>query len=50
MPQSVVKKIALPIDLCCSCCDSFGIANQIRKNGVAGNANQYVEMIGHQEK
>jgi len=50
MSQAVIEKISLPIDFRKSRRDSFEIANQFRKFRVAGNPDQHVQVIWHQQK
>jgi hypothetical protein len=50
VPQSMVEKIPLLIDLRHSCSDAFKIPDEIGKLGVARNANQHVQVIWHQQK
>ena len=50
MPQSMIEKVPLPIDLCDSRRDPFKIADEFGKLGIARNANQHVQVIGHQQK
>ena len=47
MPQSMIEEIALPIDLRDSGRDPFKIADEIGKSGLAWDANQHVQVIGH---
>jgi hypothetical protein len=45
----MIEKISLPMDSCDLRSDAFEVANQVLEVCVAWNANQHVQMVGHQE-
>jgi len=47
MPQPMIEKISLPIDLRHSCRDSLKITDEAGKLRIAGNANQHVQVVWH---
>jgi hypothetical protein len=50
MPQAVIEKIPLPIDLADSRSDTLKVANQIRQIHLGRNTNQHMQVIGHEQK
>ncbi len=47
MPQPMIEKISLPIDLRHSGRDPFKITDEAGKLRIAGNANQHVQVVWH---
>jgi hypothetical protein len=47
MPHPMIEEISLPIDLRHSRRDSLKITDEAEKLGIAGNANQHVQVIWH---
>ena len=47
MPQPMIEEISLPIDLRHSRRDSLEITDEAGKLGIAGNANQHLQVIWH---
>ena len=47
MPQPMIEKISLPIDLRHSRRDSLKITDEAGKLRIAGNANQHVQVVWH---
>jgi hypothetical protein len=50
MPQPMIEKISLPIDLRHSGRDSLKITNEAGKLRITGNANQHVQVVWHWQK
>jgi hypothetical protein len=50
MPKAVIEKIPLPCHACRFCRDSFVIANELAKRRLSINADQGVQMIGHEQQ